>query len=67
MVEKAREDLWGDPTDVEEGSVGLPGTLPLPLVGGSWALWGAFRCFLYAFGWARTEWVAMAVESGRPW
>ncbi len=43
--------------NVEEGSVGLPWTLPL---GGSWALLGAF-------GWARTGRVAMAVESGRPW
>ncbi len=46
--------------DVEEESVGLPGTLPLPWVGGSWALLGAF-------GWARTGRVAMVVESGRPW
>jgi hypothetical protein len=45
LVEKAREDLWGEPMDVEEGSVGLPGTLPFPWVGGSWALWGAFGRF----------------------
>ncbi len=30
LGKKAREDFRGEPMDVEEGSVGVPGTLPLP-------------------------------------